>query len=81
MKTSRFLLTLCAAMLAVNLHAAESGPAGIARLLGSDRALMFSAAFGYGTSLELEVGECAQVLGSYEKRVASFSARGARNAE
>lgn len=55
--------------------------AGIARLLGTDRAFMFSAAFGYGTSLELEVGECAEVLGNYEKRVASFRARVARNAE
>jgi hypothetical protein len=58
---------------AVDLHA------GIARLLGTDRAFLFAAAFGYGTSVTLETAECQEVLTRYEARVASFRAgRGAR---
>jgi len=49
--------------------------AGIARLFGTDRAFLFSAAFGYGTSVELEVKECEAVLAKYDGRVASFRAR------
>ena len=53
--------------------------AGIARLLGTDRAFLFGAAFGYGTSFRLENAECQDVLSQYEARVTSFRAgRGAR---
>lgn len=58
---------------AVDLHA------GIARLLGTDRAFLFAAAFGYGTSVAVETADCAEVLTQYEARVASFRAgQGAR---
>lgn len=53
---------------AVDLHA------GIARLLGTDRAFLFAAAFGYGTSVSLETAECQEVLTRYEARVTSFRA-------
>ena len=42
--------------------------ASITRLLGIDRAFLFSAAFGYGTSVELETANCAEVLKQYENR-------------
>mgnify|MGYP006267908211 CR=1 FL=1 len=51
---------------AVDLHAAVS------RLLGTDRAFLFSASFGYGTSVRVETGECAAILKRYEDRVAAF---------
>ena len=58
---------------AVDLHA------GIGRLLGTDRAFLFAAAFGFGTSVALETTECQEVLTQYEARVTSFRAgRGAR---
>lgn len=53
---------------ALELHAA------IARLLGTDRAFLFSAAFGYGTTEQVETGECAEVLETYDERVARFRA-------
>lgn len=53
---------------ALDLHAA------ISRLLGTDRAFLFSAAFGYGTTVQVEVKECAEVLKSYDARVASYRA-------
>lgn len=42
----------------------------IARLLGTDRAFLFSSAFGYGSSVETKVEECTEVLKTYEARVA-----------
>lgn len=48
--------------------------AGIARLLGTDRAFLFSSAFGYGTNVEIETKDCAEVLKAYEARVAKFRA-------
>lgn len=58
---------------ALDLHA------GIARLLGTDRAFLFAAAFGYGTSVAVEIADCQDVLSRYEARVASFRAKqGAR---
>jgi hypothetical protein len=51
---------------ALDLHA------GIARLLGTDRAFLFSSAFGYGTNVEIETKDCAEVLKTYEARVAKF---------
>ena len=48
--------------------------AGIARLLGTDRAFLFSSAFGYGTNVEIETKDCAEVLKTYELRVAKFRA-------
>lgn len=44
----------------------------ITRLLGGDRAFLFSAAFGYGTSVEIERQNCAEVLKQYEDRSAKF---------
>lgn len=58
---------------ALDLHA------GIGRLLGTDRAFLFAAAFGYGTSVIVEIEQCKEVLSKYEERVQSFRAgRGAR---
>jgi hypothetical protein len=57
---------------ALDLHAA------IARLLGTDRAFLFSSSFGYGTTVAVETKDCAEVLKNYEARVASYrSGRGA----
>lgn len=53
---------------ALDLHAA------IARLLGTDRAFLFAAAFGYGTTVEVETKDCAEVLKTYDERVARFRA-------
>ena len=57
---------------AVDLHGA------IGRLLGTDRAFMFGAAFGHGTSLTLEVAECKEGLAQYERRVQAFRASSGR---
>ena len=58
---------------ALDLHA------GIARLLGTDRAFLFSSAFGYGTTVLVETQDCADVLKTYDERVAKFRAgRGAQ---
>jgi hypothetical protein len=46
--------------------------AEISRLLGIDRAFLFSASFGHGTGVELKVDECKTVLSRYEARVARF---------
>ena len=52
--------------------------AEIGRLLGTDRAFIYAAAFGYGTSIETRTEECKEVLARYEQRVARFrSGRGA----
>jgi hypothetical protein len=48
--------------------------AGIARLLGTDRAFLFAAAFGYGTTDEIGTKECVEVLETYERRVEKFRA-------
>jgi hypothetical protein len=53
---------------ALDLHAA------ISRLLGTDRAFLFAAAFGYGTTVEVEIKDCAEVLKTYDERVARFRA-------
>ena len=47
----------------------------IGRLFGTDRAFLFASAFGYGTSIEVEAGDCAEVIRSYDERVANFRAR------
>jgi hypothetical protein len=58
---------------ALDLHAA------ISRLLGTDRAFLFSSAFGYGTTVQVETQDCADVLKQYDERVAKFRAgRGAQ---
>lgn len=46
----------------------------IARALGVDRAFLFSAAFGYGTKMEIKTSDCKAILANYEKRVAKFRA-------
>jgi hypothetical protein len=46
--------------------------AEISRLLGIDRAFLFTAGFGHGTSVELKVEDCKAVLTRYEARVAKF---------
>ena len=53
---------------ALDLHA------GIARLLGTDRAFLFASSFGYGTTVAVETDDCAEVLKNYEQRVAKFRA-------
>jgi hypothetical protein len=53
---------------ALDLHA------GIARLLGTDRAFLFASSFGYGTTVAVETKDCAEVLKNYEQRVAKFRA-------
>jgi hypothetical protein len=52
----------------VDLHA------GIARLMGSDRSFLFAAAYGYGTSIEIEVKECTAVIEAYDERVTKHRA-------
>jgi hypothetical protein len=46
--------------------------ASITRLLGVDRAFLFSSAFGYGSSVEVEQENCAEVLLQYENRANSY---------
>jgi hypothetical protein len=53
---------------ALDLHA------GIARLLGTDRAFLFASSFGYGTTVAVPTKDCADVLENYEQRVAKFRA-------
>jgi hypothetical protein len=53
---------------ALDLHA------GISRLLGTDRAFLFSSALGYGLSVQVETKECEEVLNTYDARVAKFRA-------
>lgn len=53
---------------ALDLHA------GIARLLGTDRAFLFASSFGYGTTIAIETNDCPEVLKTYEARVAKFRA-------
>jgi hypothetical protein len=47
----------------------------IGRLLGTDRAFLFAAAFGYGSSLQIPTEECKDVLSRYEAQAASLRAR------
>ena len=53
---------------AIDLHAA------IARLLGTDRAFLYSSAFGYGTTVKVETRDCKEVIDRYDMRVAKFRA-------
>lgn len=55
---------------AVDIHA------GIVRLMGSDRAFLFSAAYGFGTNIKVETKECAEVIKPYDERVAKHRAAG-----
>jgi hypothetical protein len=48
--------------------------AAIARLFGTDRAFLYASSFGYGTSLQIDLKECAEVLKQYDARVAQFRA-------
>ena len=58
---------------AMDLHAE------ISRLLGLDRAFLYTAGFGHGTGVTLAVEECKAVLSRYEARVARFrQAKGGR---
>jgi hypothetical protein len=43
--------------------------AGIARLMGTDRAFLFASAYGYSTNIQIDVKECAEVLTNYDARV------------
>ena len=54
---------------ALDLHS------GISRLFGTDRAFLFTAAFGFGTSVSLEIKECEEVIAAYDQRVANFRAK------
>jgi hypothetical protein len=44
----------------------------IGRLLGTDRAFLFAAAFGYGSSLQIPTEECSDVLNRYAAQAQSF---------
>ena len=44
----------------------------IARLLGVDRAFLYSSSFGYGTSVEVETDDCAEVLKTYAERTKKY---------
>lgn len=57
---------------ALDLHAS------IARLLGTDRAFLFATAFGYGTTVKLDIKDCPEVLKAYEARVARHRAASGR---
>lgn len=46
--------------------------AEISRLLGLDRAFLYTASFGHGTGVTLASDECKAVLSRYEARVAKF---------
>jgi len=48
--------------------------AAIGRLLGIDRAFLFASSFGYGTTVVVDVKECAEVLKAYESRVEAYRA-------
>ena len=52
----------------LDLHAA------ISRLLGTDRAFLFASSFGYGTNVQIETKDCAEVLKNYDQRVEKFRA-------
>lgn len=46
--------------------------AEISRLLGSDRAFLFAAGFGYGTSIQIKPEDCKAVTNRYQARVGKF---------
>lgn len=46
----------------------------IGRLFGTDRAFLFGSAFGYATSVKVETADCAEILKTYEARVAKHRA-------
>ena len=46
--------------------------ATVTRLLGVDRAFLFSAAYGYGTSVVTDNDNCVEVLRQYETRSKKF---------
>lgn len=51
----------------------------LGRLLGTDRAFLFAAAFGYGSSVLTPIEECEAVLKGFEARLESFrSGNGAK---
>ncbi len=54
---------------------AQEMHAGIARLMGTDRAFLFAAAYGYSTNIQAETKECAEILENYDARVAKHRAR------
>ena len=48
--------------------------AEVSRLLGVDRAFLFAAGFGYGSTVKVDLSECKTVLQRYEARVSKFRA-------
>jgi hypothetical protein len=46
----------------------------IARLFGTDRAFLYSSSFGYGTAMQTETKDCADVVKQYDQRVERFRA-------
>jgi hypothetical protein len=53
----------------LNVHA------DLGRLLGTDRAFLFAAAFGYGSAVLTPPGECEDVLEAFETRMQAFQRR------
>lgn len=46
--------------------------AGIVRSLGTDRAFLYAASFGYGSQMNIKLDECKTVLARYDERVTKF---------
>ncbi|MBE9609171.1 hypothetical protein [Chitinilyticum piscinae] len=46
--------------------------AGIVRALGTDRAFLYAASFGYGSHMQIKLDECKTVLTRYDERIAKF---------
>ncbi|MGL5947926.1 MAG: hypothetical protein ACRCYV_02555 [Aeromonas sp.] len=44
----------------------------LTRLLGSDRAFIYTAAFGYGRNVKVEAKECKEILERYETHYQAF---------
>lgn len=44
----------------------------IGRLLGTDRAFLYSSSFGYGTTIKSDVKECGEILKNYDARVEKY---------
>jgi hypothetical protein len=49
--------------------------ADLGRLLGTDRAFLFAAAFGYGSSVLTPAEDCESVVEGFEKRMEAFQSR------
>jgi hypothetical protein len=44
----------------------------IGRLLGTDRAFLYTSSFGYGSTIKSDVKECGEILKTYDARVEKY---------